>query len=102
MIAGWRLGFPGADGRLSILHANSATVCTLHLHRAPIGQGPPGPGWLAVSFGFWLHLHRAPIGQGPPGPGWLAISFGFWSGRALATGTAWAGLCLIHHHHHHQ
>ena len=42
-------------------------------------------------------LHRAPVGQGPPGPGWLAISFGFWSGRALATGTAWAGLCLIHH-----
>ena len=46
-------------------------------------------------------LHRAPVGQGPPGPGWLAISLGFWSGRALATGTAWAGLCLIHHHHHH-
>ena len=45
-------------------------------------------------------LHRAPVGQGPPGPGWLAISFGFWSGRALATGTAWAGLCLIHHQHH--
>ena len=44
-------------------------------------------------------LHRAPVGQGPSGPGWLAISFGFWSGRALATGTAWAGLCLIHHHH---
>ena len=44
-------------------------------------------------------LHRAPVGQGPPGPDWLAISFGFWSGRALATGTAWAGLCLIHHHH---
>ena len=44
-------------------------------------------------------LHRAPVGQGPSGPDWLAISFGFWSGRALATGTAWAGLCLIHHHH---
>ena len=43
-------------------------------------------------------LHRAPVGQGPSGPDWLAISFGFWSGRALATGTAWAGLCLIHHH----
>ena len=44
-------------------------------------------------------LHCAPVGQGgPPGPDWLAISFGFWSGRALATGTAWAGLCLIHHH----
>ena len=46
-------------------------------------------------------LHRAPVGQGPMGPDWFAISFGFWSGRALATGTAWAGLCLIHHHHHH-
>ena len=45
-------------------------------------------------------LHRAPVGQGPSGPDWLAISFGFWSGRALATGTAWAGLCLIRHHHH--
>ena len=44
-------------------------------------------------------LHRAPVCQGPSGPDWLAISFGFWSGRALATGTAWAGLCLIHHHH---
>ena len=44
-------------------------------------------------------LHRAPVGQGPSCPDWLAISFGFWSGRALATGTAWAGLCLIHHHH---
>ena len=44
-------------------------------------------------------LHRVPVGQGPSGPDWLAISFGFWSERALATGTAWAGLCLIHHHH---
>ena len=43
-------------------------------------------------------LNRAPVGQGPSGPDWLAISFGVWSGRALATGTAWAGLCLIHHH----
>ena len=24
-------------------------------------------------------LHRAPVGQGPPGPVWLAISLGFWS-----------------------
>ena len=32
--------------------------------------------------------------------GWpLPLALGFWSGRALATGTAWAGLCLIHHHH---
>ena len=26
------------------------------LHRAPVGQGPPGPGWLAISFGFWLQV----------------------------------------------
>ena len=44
-------------------------------------------------------LHRAPVGQGPSNPDWLAIVLGFWSGRALSTGTAWAGLCLIHHHH---
>ena len=44
-------------------------------------------------------LHRAPVGQGPSGPDWLATALGFWSGRALATGTALAGLCLIHHHH---
>ena len=43
-------------------------------------------------------LHRAPVGQGPSGPGWLATALGFWSGRALATGTAWAGLCLIQNH----
>ena len=43
-------------------------------------------------------LHRSPVGQGTSGPGWLAIALGFWSGRALATGTAWAGLCLIHYH----
>ena len=55
--------------------------------------GPVRPGLTPRTF------HRAPVGQGPPGPGWLAISLGVWSGRALATGTAWAGLCLIHHHH---
>ena len=31
--------------------------------------------------------------------GLLATTLAFWSGRVLATGTAWAGLCLIHHHH---
>ena len=41
---------------------------------------------------------RATVGQGPSGPGWLAASVWFGSGRALATGTAWAGLCLINHH----
>ena len=64
-------------------------------------------GYRAVSFVVYMPfavifcfrtLHRAPVGQGPPGPDWLAIAFGFWSERALATGTAWADLCLIHHH----
>ena len=45
-------------------------------------------------------FHRAPVGQGPSGPGWLATALGVWSGRVFATGTAWAGLCLIHHQHH--
>ena len=35
-------------------------------------------------------LHRVPVGQGPSGPDWPATALGFWSGRALATGTAWA------------
>ena len=60
----------------------------------PPTWGDPGEGGCT--------LHRAPVGQGPSGPGWLATALGFWSGRALATGTAWAGLCLIHHHHHHR
>ena len=59
--------------------------------------------WHAKTTNSWRFVapstvRRAPVGQGPPGPGWLAISLGFCSGRALATGTAWAGLCLIHHH----
>ena len=44
-------------------------------------------------------LYRAPVGQGLSGPDWLATALGFWSERALATGTAWACLFLIHHHH---
>ena len=43
-------------------------------------------------------LHRASVGQGLSGPDWLATALGFRSGRVLATGTAWAGLCLIRHH----
>ena len=43
-------------------------------------------------------LRRAPVGPGPSGPDWLATALGFWSGEVLSTGTAWAGLCLIHHH----
>ena len=38
------------------------------------------------------------VGQGPSSHGLLATALGFWSGRALTTGTAWAGLCLIQHH----
>ena len=58
----------------------------------PVGNPRPG---LTPST-----LYRAPVGQGPSGPGWLAPALGFWSGRVLATtGTAWAGLCLIRHQH---
>ena len=44
--------------------------------------------------------HPPPCARWPgtPGPGWLTTALGFWSGRALATGTALVGLCLIHHH----
>ena len=38
-------------------------------------------------------LHRAPVGQGLLLP-WPARALGFWYLRALANGTAWAGLCL--------
>ena len=62
----------------------------------PFGTGKPTEP-SSVSF-CALHLHRAPVGQGPSCPGWLATALGFWSGRPLATGTAWAGLCLLHHH----
>ena len=30
-------------------------------------------------------LHRASVGQGPPGPDWLATALGFWSGRVHGT-----------------
>ena len=39
------------------------------------------------------HRHRAPVGQGPQSPRLTTIPLGFWSWRALATGTARAGLC---------
>ena len=46
-------------------------------------------------------LHRVSVGQGPSGHGWLTTALGFWSsGWALATGAAWAGLCLVYHQHH--
>ena len=47
---------------------------------------------------LYTSLYRAPVGQGPSGPDWLGTALGFWSGRALATGTAWACLCSIRHH----
>ena len=70
----------------------AAPLCRLSGSAPPPPAGNPHPGLTPST------LHRAPVGQGPPGPGWLAISFGFWYGRALATGTACAGLCLIHYH----
>ena len=69
-------------------------------HPGSSGSAPPPPAGNSHPGLTPSTLHRAPVGQGPPGPDWLAISLGFWSGRALATGTAWAGLCLIRHHHH--
>ena len=45
-------------------------------------------------------LHRAPLARDPRVlSGRPLTALGFWSGRVLATGTAWAGLCLIHHHY---
>ena len=73
-------------------------------HPGLSGSAPPPPAGNPHPLLTPSTLHRAPVGQGPPGPDWLAISFGFWvlvwTGTALATGTAWAGLCFIHHHHH--
>ena len=71
-------------------------LCITH-HNIALANGKARHGHGAVCI-VLCTLHRAPVGQGPSGPGWLAIAFGFWSGRALATGTAWADLCLIHHH----
>ena len=100
---GWLLrreGGEGPHGRM--FHRTIAPVyCFMRArHRAPVGQGPSGPGWLYCCM---RARHRAPVGQGPSGPGWLATALGFESGRVIASGTAWAGLwwrlwCLIHHH----
>ena len=68
-------------------------------HPGSSGSAPPPPAGNPHPGLTPSTLHRAPVGQGPSGPDWLATALGFWSGRALATGTAWAGLCLIHHHH---
>ena len=49
-----------------------------------------------------IPLRRAPVGHGLrlPRPAMAFVfSFGFCFGQALASGMAWAGLCLIHHHH---
>ena len=69
-------------------------------------------GW--VSFGFWSGkaasgaLHRSMAGRVSGAGGRLPVirhggvggftARSVHSGKALATGTAWAGLCLIHHH----
>ena len=65
-----------------------------NMHPDSPGSAPPPPAGNPHPGLTPSTLHRAPVGQGPSGPDWLAISFGFWSGRALATGTAWAGLCV--------
>ena len=38
------------DGELFV---RASAVLKSTLHRAPVGQGPSGPGWLAIAFGFW-------------------------------------------------
>ena len=54
-------------------------------YRAPVG---PEPGASAPTAGHGLWAFGCP-----------SFFFGFWCGQAaLATGTAWAGICLIHHH----
>ena len=51
---------------------------------------------------FILALRPPPCARWPGALGSctnrLATALGFWTGRALATGTAWAGLCSIYHH----
>ena len=57
----------------------------------------------AVASGYWVLISKYPPtmrllvrsfgSHGWPWP--LGVPLGFWSGIALATGTAWAGLCLI-------
>ena len=86
-------------------------LCLIHHHHARPRQhrvDRPAILWSAAAeCSQHPNTHPAPCArwpcdsQGPSGPGWLAIALGFWSGRALPTGTAWAGLCPIHHHHHH-
>ena len=93
----------------------------MHPHRAPVGQRPPGPDWPGTPntarpvfanteiFGAIFRRIHSEKGEiyAPKfvfgGPqirirrpcDWLAMSLELLSGRALATGTAWAGLCLI-------
>ena len=64
--------------------------------RTPLA-GPDGHGHGRVDFSCFhaaSHAGRPAwgtcVGEGPSGPDWPAIAFGYWSGRALATGTAWA------------
>ena len=69
--------------------------------RRAFGKRPPAPKKTKRKPGRPFAGARKPstVRQGPRPPR-PAMAFGFWYWRVLATGTAWAGLCLIHHHHH--
>ena len=75
-------GFLGSGGRLSKARRGRGLLC----NSSSLLHPPP------------RDLHRAPVNQAPSGPVWLPTALGFWSGRPLAAGTTWAGLCLIYHH----
>ena len=79
LVRPWHIGL---DVRLS---SRSVSCVTSHLHPRKHKTGGR------------CTLHLAPVGQKRRLPR-LARALGFWSGQALATGTAWASLCLIHHH----
>ena len=98
----------GAFGHPSLqrFHTKKSKICAKNVHK---NHHSPNLHHFLTYFPCCVHEQngnfafrtgRAPVGQGPSGPGWLATALGgFWSGRPLATGTAWAGLCLIRHHH---
>ena len=71
-------------------------LCPLHCHPAARAQSS----FSLREAAFWevqKEQHPPPRARCPGALGlWLGCRSR--SGRALATGTAWAGLCLIHHH----